>query len=1071
MKTLGLLLALAVLFPSCRRDDRAATSASPPPAAPVPAGDEPLPEEVSFNEHIQPILSENCYHCHGPDSGTREPKDNPLRLDLADKAFLPRENGSPVIVKGDPAASLLMRLIRSGDPAEIMPPPTSHKKMSSRDAALVERWIRQGAGYQAHWSFIPPERPEVPGGGNPIDHLVAEKLAVSGLKENPPEDPRRFIRRLHLDITGLPPSPDAVEKFTREAAADYDAATARAADELLATPAAAEQQARLWLDAARYADTHGIHIDNYRAIWPYRDWVVEAFLRNQPWDSFTIDQIAGDMLPAATLEQRIATGFSRCLPTTGEGGAISEEYDAIYAKDRVETVSAVWLGLTTGCAACHDHKFDPITTEDFYSLAAFFRNTTMQAMDGNNSAHPPNVFAPIPADRPRWDELAGETAELESALAGRKAEAGPDFRKWLATATIGAAADGDSTLELHIPFDTAAPVIPGRWKGKPAAWDLGGSRRDGPLGPALLVNTVSKDLGDLVSIGRDDRLSFGALIYIEGTPRGSIIGRMDPAAAHRGWDLWLEGGKPAVHVIDRWPDSANKVTAPKPLEPGRWHHVMVTFDGTLASHQTMRLYVDGQAVPAGPDPNTLGQDLKVGVPLRIGSRAGGGEGPDGVVAIQDFRFYRRILSTAEIAELSRQAELRQYLAIDPAARTPAQTEALLDHYLATADAASMGPRARLQALRKEQNVIRDRGSITLVMEERKDGEPMAHILERGVYASKGRQVPAKVPASLPALAADQPHNRLGLARWLVDRRNPLTARVTVNRAWQQFFGTGIVESSGDFGIMGSRPTHPGLLDWLAVEFMDSGWDHRHILRLIATSRTYRRSAVISAEQLERDPYNRLLSRGPRHRLDAECLRDLALSASGLLSQEPGGPPAKPYQPEGIWEAVAMPQSNTRSYKADEGKGLHRRSIYTFWKRTAPPPSMEILNAPAREVTCSRRDQTNTPLQALVLLNDPQFIEASRVLAAHAILSSGDAAARLDYITSRLLGRRLDGEERGIVMASFGKAAATYASDPAAAGKLIRQGATPPDPAIPAAELAAWTLTASQILNLDEAVTR
>jgi hypothetical protein len=1063
MKPYGLLLASAILLSSCQPEER-----PPMPDAPhqteVPK-EEILPETVSFNDHIQPILSENCYHCHGPDSGTREPKSEPLRLDLADQAFAARENGAPVMIKGDAAASLLMKLIRSTDDDVVMPPPASHKKLSPRDVSLVERWIDQGAIYQEHWSFIPPARPEVPAGENPIDHFIKARLATEGLEPNPPEEARRFFRRLHLDLTGLPPSPEETEKFI--AASDPDSII----DELLASPAAAEHQARHWLDAARYADTHGIHIDNYRAIWPYRDWVVDAFANNMKWDQFTIEQIAGDLLPSPTLEQKIATGFNRCLATTGEGGAISEEYEAIYAKDRVETVSTVWLGLTTGCAACHDHKFDPVSTADFYSMAAFFRNNTMSAMDGNNAEHPPNIFAPLPADRERWTSLGNEIAKINGEIAARKSSAKADFEEWLTNAKIGSGDVADPSLELHLPLNTSESISRGTVAGKPTEWTISGEHRDGPLGPALLANSTTTDLGDLGAISRSEKVSFGVHLFIEGTPSGAIIARMDPANQHRGWDLWLEGGKVGTHFIDRWPDAANKIVAPEPLEPGKWHHVMVTFDGSQASHRTLTIFVNGKAVKKGPEPNTLGQDISTNASLRIGSRKDGANRLTGTVAIQDFRLYRRILPAGEIAALSGQNQLQHFLSIPEEQRTKEQTASLFDHYLTAHDQPTLALQKTLAPLTAEQTTLRQRGSVTLIMEEKKDSPATAHILERGVYSSKGALVPANIPVSLPAIPEKGPHDRMDLAKWLVNRGNPLTARVTVNRAWQQFFGTGIVESTGDFGIMGARPTHPKLLDWLAVEFMDSGWDYRHILKLIVTSDTYRQSAAISPEKLEKDPYNKLLARGPRQRMDAEVLRDMALSASGLLSTKTGGPPVKPYQPEGIWEAVAMPQSNTRSYKEDSGEGLYRRSVYTFWKRTAPPASMEILNAPSREVACVRRDQTNTPLQALVLLNDPQFVESARHLATHAMKASADPDARLDFITARLLNRALDAEERKIITGTFSDISATFTKDPNAAAELLKTGSTPADTTLPPAELAAWTLLASQILNLDEAVTR
>jgi hypothetical protein len=1043
------------------------------------AGPEPakiqLPEKISFNEHVQPVLSEYCYHCHGPDSGTREPKSAPLRLDMEKEAFAAREDGKPVIVKGKPGESRLVQLIHEKDPEKIMPPPASHKTLGAGQVALLEKWIEQGAPYEAHWSFIPPKRPELPEAGkdwavNPIDRFIAAKLDESGLKPNAPEDPARFYRRMHLDLTGLPPSPAEVAAFEQAAAASPASAIEDAADDLLGSTESAEHFARHWLDAARYADTHGIHIDNYRAIWPYRDWVVRAFKANMPWDQFTLEQIAGDMLPNRTLDQQVATGFSRCLATTGEGGAISEEYDAIYAKDRVETVSAVWLGLTTGCAACHDHKFDPVSTKEFYALTAFFRNTPMSALDGNNAEHPPNVFVPLPEDRPRWTCVATEIADADQQIAARKAAARGDFDTWLANATIEPTREIDSTLALHLPLTESEGPLRGLVDGQSREWPANVSRIPAPLGMAPVVSDAPVDLGDLGNFSRGDRVTYGGFIRIEGKPTGAVVARMNPAQSFRGWDLYLQGGQPAAHVIDSWDKSANKIVAPNPLDSGKWHHVMVTFDGALSGHQASAIYVDGQRTNAGPYPNTVGGSIETNVQLRLGARDGGDSKLNGKVALQDFRFYRRVLSPQEIALLAQNSLLQNIVATPVEQRSKEQVESLYQYFLTNVDAPSRDLQAKLDKLKTEQSTLRERGSVSLVMAE-KEGEPFAHVLTRGVYSDKGERVIATTPVVLPPMAADAPHNRLGLARWLNDPANPLPARVTMNRTWYYFFGTGIVETNDDFGIMGARPSHPKLLDWLATEFIDSKWDYRHMLKLIVTSAAYGQSGQVSAEKLERDPSNRLVSRGPRYRMDAELVRDMALSAAGLLSSKTGGPPAKPYQPEGIWEAVAMPQSNTRNYRQDSGEGLYRRSLYTFWKRTAPHPAMEIMNAPSREVFCVRRDRTNTPLQAFVTLNDPQFVEASRRLAEHALEAAGDSSTRLDFITERLLSRKLKDDERKLALDTLEAALAVYREDGKEAQAMISNGETKADPKLDVPELAAWTLVASQILNLDETLNK
>jgi hypothetical protein len=1075
ISALALALVSAGFIGGCKPPASKAVGKSAESTPPLVQAAVSLPEKVSFNEHVQPILSEYCYHCHGPDSGTREPKKSPLRLDRVEDAFVLRDDGTPVIIKGDPKKSLLVQRMHSKDPDEIMPPPKSHKTMNADQIAVIERWIEQGAEYEPHWSFAQVKKTEPPAAGagwaaNPIDHFIAEKLEKSGLKPNPPDDHARFYRRLHFDLTGLPPAPEAIMAFEKSAAVNAQLAIETAAGELLASTASAEHFTRHWLDAARYADTHGIHIDNYRAIWPYRDWVIRAFQANMPWDRFTTEQIAGDMLPERTLDQLVATGFSRCLATTGEGGAIAKEYQAIYAKDQVETVSAIWLGLTTGCAACHDHKFDPVSTKEFYSLTAFFRNTPMSALDGNKEDHPPSVFVPLLPDRERWDTLVQEIAKAKGLLAERAKAARPEFDGWLTTAKIEATRDLDSSLAIHLPLTEPEGPLRGFVDGHPREWPTVNTRVEGPLGQAPVISDEPVDLGDIGSFSRHDQVTYGGFIRVEGEPSGAVIARMNPAESHRGWDLFLENGKPAYHVIDSWDKAANKVVAPSPLKPGDWHHVMVTFDGKISGHQASAIFVDGKNVGAKTYPNTVGGNIETAVHLRLGSREGGESRLGPKVALQDFRFYRRLLSSEEIDVLAKNSILQGIVAMPAEKRSKEQVDLLFDYYTNNIDAPWREIRTQLDLLETEQSKLRKKGSMSLVMEEKKE-EPHAHVLVRGEYANEGERVTAGTPAVLPPMAADAPKNRLGLARWLNDPANPLPARVTMNRTWSYFFGSGIVETSADFGIMGARPSHPQLLDWLAAEFVDSKWDYRHMIKLMVTSAAYRQSGLITPEKLEKDPANRLIARGPRYRLDAEQIRDLALSSAGLLSPKVGGPSVKPYQPEGIWEAVAMPQSNTRTYRQDRGEGLYRRSIYTIWKRTAAPPSMEIFNAPTRETFCVRRDLTNTPLQALVLMNDPQFVEASRELASRALQDAPSFDERLDFVTRRLMGRKLDSAERDIVRKSLDTAMADFRSKSADAMKLVTTGASPLRKDVDVPELAAWTLLASQILNLDETITR
>ena len=1003
-------------------------------------------EGISFNRQIQPILSEYCYHCHGPDSGTRKPKSEPLRLDRAQFAFAMRDGGKPAIVKGDAAASPAVQRMRTTDPDELMPPPDSHKTMKPEEIALLEKWIAEGATYEEHWAFIPPVKPPMPenAGRTPIDKFVLAKLATTGLAPNPPEEKARLFRRLSYDLTGLPPSRGELAAHLADASPD---AYEKAVDRLLQTDACAEHFTRQWLDAARYGDTHGIHIDNYRSIWPYRDWVIGAFKANMPFDRFTVEQMAGDLLPNPTIELIVATGFNRCNTTTGEGGAIGEEYEAIYAKDRVDTTAAIWLGLTTGCASCHDHKFDPVTMKDFYSLTAFFRNTPMPALDGNNAEHPPVAFVPAMADRARWAELPGLIAAQQQKVDRRRKEAEGDFGFWLKTA-------GSTTLP---------PAPPAAFH---AALDAPNDPNAAAKGQVLVAN--------LPQVKAAGQFSFGATVRMDQPGQGAVLSRMDSALAYRGWDLFLQDGKPAVHVVDHWPDKAIKIVAEKPLATGVWNHVMVTFDGRKKGIAALTVYVNGRAVKTAPEVKSPGADFTVEAPLRVGARSKGPADLDSVVtgnvAVQNVRFFASALAAEDVRGLMGRDLLRTFLETPEAERKPEQKSAVFALYLGEFDEKMKAFDDELSKLKAEEEAIRGRGVKSLVMEEKKD-EPFAFVLARGDYRNKTERVKPATPAILPQLNGDGRRSRLDLAKWLVAKDNPLPARVTVNRVWGYLFGTAIVESTDDFGVMGARPTNQDLLDFLAVSFVESGWNYRQLVRAIVASDTYRQSGRLTPEKLEKDPANRLLSRGPRYRLDAEQIRDGALAASGLLVPRIGGPPVKPYQPEGVWEAVAMKESNTRNYKQDNGEALWRRSLYTLWKRTAPPASMDIMNAPSREVFCTRRERTNTPLQAFVTMNDPQFVEASRALAERAVKSSPDTNARLDFITTSLVARTFNDSERTASRRLLDKAAAAYTADPTAAKALIATGESKADPSIAPAELAAWTLVASQVLNTDDALTK
>jgi hypothetical protein len=992
---------------------------------------------LEYNRDIRPILAENCFACHGPDSAARKAD---LRLDRREAAI---EAGA--IVPKESESSEMIARINSKDRDEVMPPPATTKTLSAAQKETLRRWIAEGAAYQPHWSLISPKRPALPKvkdpswARNPIDRFVLAKLDENGLRPAPEADRRTLARRLSLDLTGLPPTPELVEAFVNDPSPRaYEDLVTR----LLDSPRWGEHRARYWLDAARYADTNGYHFDNYRESWAYRDWVIGAFNRNLPFDRFTIEQLAGDLLPNSTLEQQVASGFNRCNATTNEGGVIPEEYKVLYARDRTETVSTVWMGFTAGCAVCHDHKFDPLSQREFYSLSAFFNNTTQPVMDGNIKDTPPTIFTPAAADLRRWEILSTELTDARAKLASRKNSARPEFDRWLAAAKPDELAASVPAEGLRLAANAPAPDS--------AAWPE--------------VRFEAADAGDFE---KDQAFSYGAWIKL---PRqgmtGSALARMDNTRDYRGWDLWLENNRVATHIIHKWPDDALKVVAKGEVPANVWTHVLATYDGS-GKAAGVRIYINGQLQETKVDVDALRDTIRTKVPFKLGQRHNG-QGLSGA-AVQGLRIYARALAPGEVDRIA-WAERVATLARTPAdKRASTEVNAAFAWWLRTLDPASKDLRTRLATLEAEESTIKSRGTFAHVMHER--SEPaMAYLLYRGEYDKRRDPVKPITPAAMPPMPSDLPRNRLGLARWLVRPEHPLMARVTVNRFWQEVFGTGLVRTAGDFGVTGELPSHPEPLDWLAVEFRESGWDVKELFRLMVESSAYRQASLATPEKLEKDPFNRLLSRGPRFRMDAESIRDAALSVSGLLVGTVGGPSVKPYQPEGVWEAVAMPESNTHFYKPDHGDKLYRRSLYTFWKRSAPPASLDIFNAPTRETCTVRRERTNTPLQALVTLNDPQFVEAARALAQSVLKACGQdetSDGRIDAMARRVLARPFRPEERRVVHASLSKLEAFYRSHPDEATKLIAVGESKPEPGLDPPTLAAWTMLANELMNLDE----
>ena len=711
-------------------------------------------------------------------------------------------------------------------------------------------------------------------------------------------------------------------------------------------------------------------------------------------------------------------------------------------------------------------------------MAAFFRNTTQPGLDGNVKDSTPSVVVPQTVeDRARWAAIPSELGAKQAALAQRRVEAAGEFDAWVASAKAEELGDEVSTkgLVAHAPLTEGVGDEIGAICGQPMKFKATGPvawQPNGKIGPAPVLKAgATFDLGNQGDFEKDQPFSYGAWVRTTGTNGfAGIVARMAEAPGYRGWDLFQNGAAFSVHIVSQWPGDALKViTKANVVKAGQWQHVFMTYDGS-GKAGGVRIYVDGAVVETKSEVDTLHSTIRNSVPLRIGQRSDGAAFEGG--SVQDVRVYGRRLQETEVKALAKAGPLRAMLAVDAAKRTPEQKSALFDYYLTTKDSPSQEAQKAIAGLEQERDAIKARNPITHIQEEKKNSMPMAHILNRGNYDQPREKVEANVFHALHPLPQDAPKNRLGLAQWLNSPENPLTARVTINRFWQELFGTGLVKSSEDFGIMGESPPNQPLLDWLAVEFRESGWNVKHMITLMVTSATYRQSAVTTPEKLEKDPANRLLSRGPRFRMDAEMVRDYALAASGLLSPKIGGPSVRPYQPPNVWEVVGMVEGNTRVYKQDHGESLYRRSMYSFWKRMAPPASLDIFNAPAREVSCLRRERTNTPLQALVTLNDPQFLEAARVLAEKAIkTSAGDVDRTLEFISQRLLCRSLRPTERGIVKASLDDALSHYRANPKAAAELVAVGETKADPATDVAALAGWTLVANQLMNLDETLNK
>ncbi len=977
--------------------------------------------EVSFNRDIRPILSDKCLACHGQDENTREAD---LRLDTFEGATADL-GGTQAVVPGDLDKSQLWIRVTSEDEYVVMPPPASHKQMSDAEKTLLKQWILEGARYENHWAFEPIRRPDVPqieGAAHPIDALLAATRQAADLPVQPLADRETLIRRVAFALTGLPPTIDQIDAYLADQSPQ---AYEHMVDRYLDSPHYGQEMARHWLDVARYADTHGLHLDNERQMWAYRDWVVQAFNENLPFDQFTIWQIAGDLLPDPTTEQLVATGFNRCNVTTSEGGAIDAEFTYRYAVERTSTVAQAWLGLTAGCAVCHDHKYDPLSTREFYSLYAFFNSAADPAMDRNINTTPPVLRLPTAAQR----------AASESAPA-------------LMDQGVGARPIVEMLFDETFPPGSVTrsssrnPIV---WQLDPPHSAASGRRVIRQASAADLQDTIEFKLRPVV-VPRDGRLE--VMVWI------------DPLRVPKSFSLTVLGRKTVTWRRDEGGFVREGTTEPV-VTPGVWTQLKFpTADCGLQPGDR----IDGVQLAQSGGVVDWDQLCLVG------------ETDPATDPLESFAAWRRILGKTVPPELP--GELHPLIQGGPDKQWEEDELVKLRRYYVALVARPSDPdliaaRQVWEAAREARMIAEEAAPVTFIYRELNQPRE-SFVMLRGQYDAPGERVEPGIPAVLPQIAesADRRLTRLDLARWLVAPENPLTARVTVNRWWQQFFGGGLVATSDDFGTRGEPPTHPELLDYLADEFRESGWDVKRFVRLLLTSDAFRRDSRMAPELLALDPANRWHARGPRFRLDAEQIRDNALFVSGLIDLEMGGSGVRPYQPPNIWEPVGYSDSNTRFYLQDHGSALYRRSLYVFLKRTAPPPFMSNFDGPNREQSCTRRERSNTPLQALQLMNDVQHVEAARALAERVLSEGGETPeARVAFLFRTVLSRLPTADETRIVLAGLARQQQLYQAAPEQAAQLIRVGESPPRNVASPEDTAAWTMIANVILNTDETLNR
>lgn len=1028
------------------------------------SANEPDEGTLSFDRDVRPILSEHCFKCHGPDEGQLQAG---LRMDQKESVFSPLESGHTAVVSKKPAESELIRRITTTDPDERMPPAEDAKELTKKQIQILTQWIEQGATWSNHWAFEPIHAPPVPQTElaeghvqNAIDAFVLTKLKSLNLSQAPRESKERLIRRVSLDLTGLPPSVDDVDSFIND---ETPEAFEKVVDRLLNSPHFGERLAVPWLDLARYGDTSGYHNDSLRDMWLWREWVINAFNSNMPFDQFTHQQLAGDLLPDATIQQQVASGFHRNVMTSDEGGLIDSEYRNLYVVDRVATTGVAWLGMTVACAQCHDHKYDPITQADFYKLYAFFNNVPENGKDGVRDRNPkPFLSVPSIQDTAKLKQFAADIATADAALA--KISAGLVERQaaWELEFAATDSTTGMPKPDVWFPLDENGDgQFVADSKSLPATPNGDIKFTNGAVGKCFeTAGSQWFDYGEQFGFAKESAFTVAAYLSVT-VGGGAPFGKMDDPNGARGWDVEFHALRPSIHLIHKWPNDAIHIQADEDFKANTLTHLTVTYDGS-GKAAGLKLYVNGGLAKSTVKMDGLIGEITNSIPFSIGRRGPSSTKFKGL--IDDVRIYQRELSSAEVASLS--AAESHAIALVPVDKRSAEQKKTLEQYFQQTHVPELSSlQTSVAEIRKAKEDLEKSVPNTMVMSEM-DKPRDTFIKVRGNYDLDGEKVVAGVPAFLPQIPnlENKNLNRLDLAQWLTSREHPLTARVAANRWWAMLFGTGIVKTLNDFGSQGELPSHPELLDWLAADLMQD-WDTKRAIRQMVMSATYQQSSQVSPQLLSLDSENRLLARGPRQRLDAEFLRDNALAIAGVLNPAIGGRSIKPYQPEGTWEINEM---SGYKYETSKGADLYRRGLYVYWRRSTVYPSFVTLDAPTREFCISQRAKTSTPLQSLVLMNDPVFVEAARGFAQRILAEPNlDDTARLKLSWRIALARAPSETELAILTNTLKQQQETYRADPAAAQKLVAVGDLPGLETQDVVEVAAWTALSNVILNLNE----